>query len=420
MHLPKMTENWDLRPSQSLGLGRSNLAPISNRGDDSIEPIAGAFASVLNQIFSHLGYRISIRCLSICLLLFCFSIDCHSSHSKNRIPNAPNWMKRQIKEDLLCYKNRKISLKKMDKLFQNHANDWLLVKFSIEGGNVDLTTNIAKDHFLYHRVISYYNVLVMLAERFYLPDIQFLISMADGVELSDRVLEDVPIFGMCKSVGQKCILIPDFDILNQGYQVLDNLDIERLDLPWENKIPSLIWRGSTAQNGLLISNDNVHQFSRVKLCELSLQHPHLIDAKFTIFAQLGESIPYLQQFESGMMSFESQLNYKYHILIDGNASSYSASGWKFFANSTIFKPHSRWIQWYYSGLHPWVHYIPVTEDLSDLVEKIHWTIHHDSLAKEIAHHSRKFALSHLTHPNNLLYLRLALLKYSKLKFKHTD
>jgi len=49
-------ENLDLRPSQSPGIGRWNLALISNRGDDSIAPIAGAFASVLNQIFNHVGY----------------------------------------------------------------------------------------------------------------------------------------------------------------------------------------------------------------------------------------------------------------------------------------------------------------------------------------------------------------------------
>lgn len=179
----------------------------------------------------------------------------------------------------------------------------------------------------------------------------------------------------------------------------------------------MIWRGSTAQNGTLITHNNCHQFSRVKLCELSNEQPYLIDAKFTIFAQLGESIPYLEQFRSEMVSYENQFNYKYHILIDGNTSSYSASGWKFFANSVIFKPHSRWVQWYYSQLHPWAHYVPVATDLSDLVEKIQWAIQNDSLAKEIAHNSREFALSHITHPNNLAYLHYALLKYSKLRFK---
>src|SRR5689334_10784712 len=55
--IPNVIEDLDLRPSQSPGIGRSNLAPISNRGDDSIAPIEGAFASVLNQTFSHVGYR---------------------------------------------------------------------------------------------------------------------------------------------------------------------------------------------------------------------------------------------------------------------------------------------------------------------------------------------------------------------------
>src|SRR5581483_8109921 len=56
LHLiPNVIKNLDLRPNQSPGIGRSNLAPISNSGDDSIAPIAGAFASVLNQIFSRIG-----------------------------------------------------------------------------------------------------------------------------------------------------------------------------------------------------------------------------------------------------------------------------------------------------------------------------------------------------------------------------
>ncbi len=55
-NLPNATENLDLRPSQSPGIGRSNLAPVSNSGDDSIAPIAGAFPSVLNQIFSRVEY----------------------------------------------------------------------------------------------------------------------------------------------------------------------------------------------------------------------------------------------------------------------------------------------------------------------------------------------------------------------------
>src|SRR5690348_7360035 len=58
--IPNMTENLNLGPSQSLGIGRSNLAPIPNRSDDSIAPIAGAFASAPNQIFNHVRYQFEV------------------------------------------------------------------------------------------------------------------------------------------------------------------------------------------------------------------------------------------------------------------------------------------------------------------------------------------------------------------------
>lgn len=55
--IPNVAKNLDLRPSQSLGVGRSELARISNTGDVLIAPTASAFASVGNQIFSHVGYK---------------------------------------------------------------------------------------------------------------------------------------------------------------------------------------------------------------------------------------------------------------------------------------------------------------------------------------------------------------------------
>ncbi|GEM_PF-5354746 len=61
--IPNAIENLDLSPRQSPGIGRSNLAPISNSGDGLIAPIAGAFASVLNQIFSRVGYIFLAGCI---------------------------------------------------------------------------------------------------------------------------------------------------------------------------------------------------------------------------------------------------------------------------------------------------------------------------------------------------------------------
>jgi hypothetical protein len=165
----------------------------------------------------------------------------------------------------------------------------------------------------------------------------------------------------------------------------------------------------------MVTNDNFYQLSRVRLCELSRELPQFLDARFTIFAQLAEPVPYLENLRGERISFEEQLNYKYHILIDGNASSYSASGWKFFTNSLVFKPDSKWEQWYYHKLKPWEHYVPVDANLLDLVENIQWAIQNDAQAEAIAKNGCRFARSHLTLADSMVYLYLALLKYSKLR-----
>lgn len=182
------------------------------------------------------------------------------------------------------------------------------------------------------------------------------------------------------------------------------------------KIPKLIWRGSTAQLWTWLTEKHLPQLTRVTLCELSQRYPELIDAKFTIYAQGGEAIPYLRQFKGERCSFEEQLSYKYHILIEGNTCAYSTSGWKHFGNSLLFKHDSRWIQWYYSAMKPHVHYIPVKQHLSDLVNALQWAIDHDEEAQTIAHNCRQFALSHITLADDLTYLYYLVLRYSQLNF----
>ena len=55
------------------------------------------------------------------------------------------------------------------------------------------------------------------------------------------------------------------------------------------------------------------------------------------------------------------------------------------------------MQWYYSALVPWVHYVPVRGDLKDLDERLTWAMEHDQEAKEIAKRGRAFVLANLTY-----------------------
>src|SRR5207248_1366361 len=132
--------------------------------------------------------------------------------------------------------------------------------------------------------------------------------------------------------NKKAILVPDYEALKGRYQVFKKKDITRSEPFWELKKSELVWRGSTAQLAYRksLTEENLLFFSRVTLCKLSKQFPLLIDAKFTVFTQGSKEIPSLQDFKGEWISFEEEAQYKYHILIDGNVSSYSCSGWKFF------------------------------------------------------------------------------------------
>ena len=59
-------------------------------------------------------------------------------------------------------------------------------------------------------------------------------------------------------------------------------------------------------------------------------------------------------------------------------------------NCVILMVKSKWNIWYSEKLKPWIHFVPVKEDLSDLVEKILWCKNNDSKCSEIAKQSRKF------------------------------
>lgn len=327
--------------------------------------------------------------------------------------DLPTWAKTQIETDFKPFEKKSISAFQIEQLYQQKATEWLLVKFKISNNQISAESKIPGDHFADSRINSYLRSLEKLSLSIRLPDMTFLLSIADGLSFSNYTSEKVPILVMSKHrEGTNGILIPDFDVLANGFQVLKRGDITQIHHPWDWKAPIMIWRGSTAYWGISQTESNLDENLRIKLCTFSEAYPHLIDAKFTIFAQGAEGIPSLLRFLGNRISFEKQMGYKYHILIDGNACSYSASGWKLFTNSLLFKPNSPWIQWYYNDLKPWIHYVPVRADLSDLIEKIQWALAHDLEAKLIAENTRTFALEHISEPMNLAYLYAVLIWYN--------
>ena len=84
-----------------------------------------------------------------------------------------------------------------------------------------------------------------------------------------------------------------------------------------------------------------------------------------------------------------------------------------FSKSLIF--HStQFIEWFSYVARPWLHYIPVDLDLSDLEKNIEWAYRNDKKVKKIAEKASKLARKHLTLEAMQCYTGLLLLEYGDL------
>lgn len=171
------------------------------------------------------------------------------------------------------------------------------------------------------------------------------------------------------------IAILDYQYLEYlGYHENINI-IDTNYINWNDKINKCVWRC-----GLVNGND----YNFIDIKEKNV-HPrqYFVDLynnnKF-------KNIDYSNEF----MNIKDQIKYKYILDIDGYASTWSATVWKLYSGSVLLKQTSVWSQWYYDELIPWVHYVPIENDFSDLNEKIQWCIDNDDKCKQIVENSRKF------------------------------
>ena len=106
---------------------------------------------------------------------------------------------------------------------------------------------------------------------------------------------------------------------------------------------------------------------------------------------------------------------KYLPVLDGHMCTYPGFQWRLLSGSVCLKQESDQTQWFYYALKPFVHYIPIKNDMSDLLEKVAWARAHDAEARAIGEAGKAFALENLMQEDVYYYLHLALTKYAKLQ-----
>jgi len=191
------------------------------------------------------------------------------------------------------------------------------------------------------------------------------------------------------------------------------------DIKWEDKINKAVFRGSST--GCYIDDKNV----RIKASLLSKKYPDILDAGITSYNRkikknIGKPLeiikPTLQK--ATFMTLQEKIKYKYILNLDGHVAAFRL-GHEFSLKSVILLPKSKYYLWFSSLLEPFVHFVPVKEDLSDLIEKINWCIENDNECKKIAINGYNFYKKYLSKDGIFDYMQNILSKISvkSLNFK---
>lgn len=360
----------------------------------------------------------------------------------------------QDKKNLLEYKNNP-SNNYIKKKLENTLK-YYLKKYKLNSNNIifDRKKWVANDCFFRYENYEgdksealYEDFFVELCANRKLPDCIFFINLRDHPMLNkdltysytsilDKKLDDKFIFKnyapilspggsiytsdicMCTQddwlrVSQK--IYPD-DCKN-GY--LKNVNI----VDWNKKINKAVFRGSATGCGIT-SNFN----PRLKATELSLKYPNLIDAGITSFnrklkKRLNKPLEIIDlKFQkSNFMTLEQKAQYKYILNLDGHVSAFRL-GHEFSLGSVLLIPKSKYYLWFSHLLKPWIHYVPIEENLSNLIEQINWCISNDDECKKIASNGLFFYNKYLLKNGLFDYMQNILNKISfkSLEFKKSN
>lgn len=188
-------------------------------------------------------------------------------------------------------------------------------------------------------------------------------------------------------------LLPDSDFMKtRGYtELLKEID-SKDTVVWNQKYSTIFWRGGHHGSGY-------KKYSEGNVCYAGLykkQRQLLIECSISRHNDLVVGIDgaYRGKWIDAEISHNTDksefLKYKYMIDVDGEVNSWSALWWKMYANCVVFKVDSHYEQWYYKDIKPWIHYIPVKGDLSDIKEKYRWAVDNDEKCMEINRNATNF------------------------------
>lgn len=248
-----------------------------------------------------------------------------------------------------------------------------------------------------------------------LPDLEMVVNVRDYPQVPNWVQPTLPVFSFSKTADYQDIMYPAWTFWEGGPAVwpiyptgLGRWDLMRDDLkqsaaqwPWKKKESKGFFRGSRTSP------------ERDPLILLSRESPELVDAEYTKNQAWKSEKDTLGKPPAKEIPLVDHCKYKYLFNFRGVAASFRFKH-LFLCGSLVFHVGDEWQEFFYPQLKPWVHYVPVQQDLSDVKELIQFAKENDGIAQEIALRGRQFILDHLKMEDISCYWERLLTNYSKL------
>jgi len=185
--------------------------------------------------------------------------------------------------------------------------------------------------------------------------------------------------------------------------------ISTFDVPWDQKQDLATFRGSLTglvNHPELHYSDKFDKLTNVNKCQAlprcrlvyNTAESKLVDAKLVYLNGLVPSTIRGKNLVGDEMSYEKALSYKAIIMIEGNDVS-TGLKWALNSNSVVLTQKPTKSSWLMEELlQPWVHYVPLNEELTDVNDKMQWVLEHQVEAQEIAHRASLWIRDLLFHP----------------------
>lgn len=341
---------------------------------------------------------------------------------------SPEWVLRQLDADFAPFTDRKITAEAVQEMYEE-----IRAKIGPQILHYRILNNRLYKYFpsgaeYSSRDTAFERAFKTLLTYTKVPDVDFLLCPMDGIPepyvpqdffLSANGNNQVPILGQAKRkepASQYIVLIPDQFSLTESW-LRDLKDVKKVleEVRWEDKKEVALWRGQLTDVG--IPGDycpNLHECPRFKIAKLAVEHPNLINAGINE-AHSPQTITLLSQAGviRGSAGKKEHLLCKYLPVLDGHMCTYPGFQWRLLSNSVVFKQESDQIQWFYGAVKPYEHYVPVKNDMSDLVDQISWAQAHDERVRAISENAQAFARQNLMPTHNYAYLFKVLSRYAE-------